>query len=744
MRKANLPTILILALLALGGLLTGGGPGRAAPAPQPAPGSAAGDWPMYGHDPSRTGANLDETAINTGNVAQLVQRWQANIGTGAADPFSGPVVANGRVYVGSSIESGDNFFAFDALTGKKIWSTDIGHGGGCFNVGIGSTAAISGTTLVVGGGDPAYYGLNAETGARLWRNPMDVGSSGFAWTSPLLAYGRAYVGIASRCDNPSVRGEIRALDLQSGQQVATQYFVPTGKAGAGIWNSPTLSPDGKTLVVATGEDFNGYNGAYNRAMVSLDPITLQIKEAHQEGALNRDVDYGTTPVIFHDNKGRMLVGATHKDNNFYVYDLNNIDAGAIWHREIGRLVGMMPAYDPNFGDGGTLFMVGSTQQLYAVDPATGADRWPRVDIGQVRGNMAVANGLLFLNGGAGGFLILDETTGKVLRGIKDSTTGSTNSGPAIAHGFVYWLSGRYLNAWSLPGYTPPTAGPTAPAGSPTVAPTPGTPAFANPAFANVWTRTDSLVANHSTDRSWFWGPAPISGPLQESYREGPSGQHLVQYFDKSRMEINNPNGDKTSPFYVTNGLLVVELISGRLQIGDSSYETRTAATLNVAGDQDDPNAPTYTSFRGVANTTLGDHKAPDHTGQFATATLNRAGAVGDNPALRKYTGIDFAHYEPATGHNIPRVFWDFLNQKGPVIENGQVITAQLINPWFYASGLPISEPYWATVRVAGTPRDVLIQAFERRVLTYNPANNAAFQVEMGNVGQHYYAWRYRQ
>ena len=36
----------------------------------------------------------------------------------------------------------------------------------------------------------------------------------------------------------------------------------------------------------------------------------------------------------------------------------------------------------------------------------------------------------------------------------------------------------------------------------------------------------------------------------------------------------------------------------------------------------------------------------------------------------------------------------------------------------------------------------LIQAFERRVLTYTPANPAAFQVEMGNVGRHYYLWRY--
>jgi hypothetical protein len=35
-----------------------------------------------------------------------------------------------------------------------------------------------------------------------------------------------------------------------------------------------------------------------------------------------------------------------------------------------------------------------------------------------------------------------------------------------------------------------------------------------------------------------------------------------------------------------------------------------------------------------------------------------------------------------------------------------------------------------------------VQLYERRVLTYTPGNSAAFEVEMGNVGQHYFEWRY--
>ena len=35
-----------------------------------------------------------------------------------------------------------------------------------------------------------------------------------------------------------------------------------------------------------------------------------------------------------------------------------------------------------------------------------------------------------------------------------------------------------------------------------------------------------------------------------------------------------------------------------------------------------------------------------------------------------------------------------------------------------------------------------MQAFERRVLTFTPSNAATFQVEFGNIGSHYYTWRY--
>ena len=72
--------------------------------------------------------------------------------------------------------------------------------------------------------------------------------------------------------------------------------------------------------------------------------------------------------------------------------------------------------------------------------------------------------------------------------------------------------------------------------------------------------------------------------------------------------------------------------------------------------------------------------------------------------------------------------------------DGQFVTGPLFNPPFAVSGYPITEPYWVTVPVGGVTEDVLVQCFERRCLTYTPANPDGWQVEMGNIGQHYLRW----
>jgi hypothetical protein len=256
--------------------------------------------------------------------------------------------------------------------------------------------------------------------------------------------------------------------------------------------------------------------------------------------------------------------------------------------------------------------------------------------------------------------------------------------------------------------------------------------FVHPSFAQVWQRSDKPIVDKRVERSWMWGPKGLMA-RGESYAQSSTGMRQVEYFDKARMELNlNEDGSST---FVTNGLLAIELIGGRMQVGNNEFVQREAADIAIAGDENNPNAPTYASFAGVTGEVFGDR-----TGETATDMIARSGQIttydgGDQRDAR------LVRFVPETGHNIPKVFWDYLNGRGVTYQDGGYRTDTVVD-WVFAMGYPISEPYWAKVQVGGSERDVLIQVFQRRVLTYSPDNPEGWQVEMGNVGRHYYFWRY--
>lgn len=265
-------------------------------------------------------------------------------------------------------------------------------------------------------------------------------------------------------------------------------------------------------------------------------------------------------------------------------------------------------------------------------------------------------------------------------------------------------------------------------GAPASAKLPPGVAGADQAVQRLWWQSDGAVQNLSAARTWLWGPDAFAAP-DEPYAESTDGGRQVYYFDKSRMEITNPGGDRGSIWFVTNGLLVRDMIRGAIQVGDNAFQTTQPAQVPIAGDpaSANPDAPTYASLRGVA-TVQDDHQVPNRVRQPVTETLAKSGEVGSDPSLGGATTL--AAYDAVTGHNVAGVFSSWM-------------TAQSWDP-LYVIGRPITEPYWVRTRVQGTEQWVLIQAFERRLLTYTPTNPAGWQIEMGNVGRHYYEWRYGQ
>ncbi len=270
-----------------------------------------------------------------------------------------------------------------------------------------------------------------------------------------------------------------------------------------------------------------------------------------------------------------------------------------------------------------------------------------------------------------------------------------------------------------------TTGPTA-----AVSPTPAIPTdaqgFADPAFRELWDATDREVAQGRASRGWLWGPKPFA-TKREPYSRAPGGVRLVQYFDKSRMEINDPHGDRASPWFVTNGLLTSELVAGRVQTGPDTFEDLEPAQVPVAGDLErpDPQTPRYADFANLTSA-RGDNRAPRQLGAPVTTRLKRGGATEQESGPP--VTVRIAAYDDTLGHNIPDVFVDYLQG--------------VAGGWTFVTGYPISEPYWVAARSGGETRLLLVQLFERRALAYTRGTKEGWQVEFADIGLHYYRWRY--
>ena len=251
------------------------------------------------------------------------------------------------------------------------------------------------------------------------------------------------------------------------------------------------------------------------------------------------------------------------------------------------------------------------------------------------------------------------------------------------------------------------------------------------AWDRTWAREDQPVATGAAQRTWVWGPSAFA-TVEEPYDNAPGGARAVRYYDKSRMEITTPYADQSSVWYVTNGLLAKELISGEMQLGDNHFVNKGPANIPVAGDPDDTTGPTYATLNGVLNA------PPTPVGTEIHSTIDRQGTIGNSGP----GGVHASQLISETNHTIADVFWNYLNSDGTIWNGSANVNGKLFDPTFFATGYPITEAYWSKVKVGGQIKDVLVQCFERRCLTYTPSNPAGWQVEMGNVGRHYYLWRY--
>ena len=343
------------------------------------------------------------------------------------------------------------FYALDEATGAELWSKDLGAQPAltCPPRGITSSATVAADpsplrsgiqTVYVAGGDGYLYALDASTGALVWRTLVaprsETENSYYNWSSPTVVGGGVFLGLASACDAPLVRGGVVRLDQATGAVEGTYWSVPEGSVGGSVWTS-VASYDGSSVYASTGngDEISGHQQGDSRSIVRVNGTTMQRTGVWTvpDDQVGVDSDFGGSPTLFKASvSGRVirLVAACNKNGVLYAWRANDLAAGPLWqvHIDTGVLSNCLgaPVYDGKalYQGGAETTIKGTTFKgsIRKLDPATGAVVWQKGLRAGVQGSSSLnAGGVLAVptrdaaSGAQNGVYLVSARSGRILR-----------------------------------------------------------------------------------------------------------------------------------------------------------------------------------------------------------------------------------------------------------------------------------------------------------------------------------------
>src|ERR1700687_4421378 len=259
------------------------------------------DWLQFGGNPQHSGNNTAETILNPGNIASLVQEYQANlpaIADGAPvflEAVTTPVGVKNLLFV--TTRDG-RIIALDAQSGATAWSHQYGpgaciinnSGAACYTT---SSPAIDPNRLYV-----YSYGLDGNVHKYQVGDGTEILTSGWPQSTTLKGYdekGSSALSIATSAgatylyvthggypgDNGDYQGHITAINLATGAQkvfnaACSDQAMHLRAFGGGvpptcatrqnaIWSRPGVIYDAGTdrIFMGTGNAFNGTPGQFD-------------------------------------------------------------------------------------------------------------------------------------------------------------------------------------------------------------------------------------------------------------------------------------------------------------------------------------------------------------------------------------------------------------------------------------------------------------------------------------------------
>ncbi len=265
--------------------------------PEPTPATPVDDWVTLGHDSLSSGCQPQNIGVTTSNVSKLKLHWKYSTGD---QIIGGPVVANGSLYT-VTLNNGI-VFALQALTGKVLWTTQLGGPG----VEVRMVPAYDHGMLFVGthnfvydtndsGYDPVasnLYALDAATGKILWQARVP----GPIRATPAVVNGKVFVGVAGGDTPTCTQGGVREFDEKTGAPGWIFNVDPVANDGGSVW-SP-ISFDGTHLYFGTGNTCVNSVLTAN-GIVALDPASGSVIWQYNTYNPTQDYDVGSGVVILH-------------------------------------------------------------------------------------------------------------------------------------------------------------------------------------------------------------------------------------------------------------------------------------------------------------------------------------------------------------------------------------------------------------------------------------------------------------
>lgn len=366
----------------------------------------AGCWYAPGQGPDRTGHNPFESEITIETVGDLTEQWTATTDEGGVQE---PIVSNAGAHV------------------------------------------VAGT---------AFYGFNARTGARMWRDALPEPGPPFFAANPISDGNRVLTGRGY--GNLGGNWTTRWLDAATGAPVgsATSHGLPDGLRGSTAAFRAFFFGSGTPVanyvrVVDFDDPGAGWSGLVHFTNGVVGAVTLGAEGVYQAGGGMTSIADPANPTIGNGVRSYPLSAPGHcgPGDSFVCPE---------WATPLDGTVSSAPV----LGAGeSVLYTATDAGTLYAVDTATGAVLWTTALGAPATGTPALAEGVVYVPTTDGRLVAVDAdgcgaATCPTLWSASSGSGSTVREQPAVAGGVVFtgWADGS-VHAFDASGCGAATCSP---------------------------------------------------------------------------------------------------------------------------------------------------------------------------------------------------------------------------------------------------------------------------------------------